>query len=150
LDGEEKFIVSEMNNRVWRTEIFVNLGETNATGNVYFSNYFKYQGKCREDLLLKHVPNVSEIMMTTGERLITIDSYNKFIESAYFGDYIIGETRVGEIKASSARLDIKFVNKKTGRILGDGYQRFCCANAQGKVIRLPEWFDFLQFYNEVS
>jgi acyl-CoA thioesterase FadM len=135
--------------RVFRTEIYVTLKDTNATGNVYFANFFQFQGIVRERILLAHIPNANQYFYETGHRLVTIDAYNKYINNAYFGDIIIAELTTSNIQASQMRLNIRFKNKATGVLIGDGYQDFCCVNRQGKVIKMPKAFDYLEFYQEV-
>jgi enediyne core biosynthesis thioesterase len=135
-------------NRIFRTEIVITLGETNATGNVYFSNYFDFQGIVRERCLLAHIPNANKYFMETGYRLVTIDAYNKFINNAYFGDTIIAELTTESMLASQIKVNIRFKNKDTGALIGDGYQNFCCVNAAGRVVKIPKAFEFLDFYLE--
>lgn len=135
--------------RIFRKEIFINLGETNATGNVYFANYVKFQGLLRESCIINHVPNLNEIMVNTGIKLVTVDVYQKFKRNAYFGDTVIGEVTVGQIMGSQAKLNFKFRNKATGELIGEGYQRFCCVDKSGKVMKLPRLFDFMEHYLEV-
>jgi enediyne core biosynthesis thioesterase len=134
--------------RVFRTEIFVNLGETNATGNVYFSNFIKYQGVVRERLLVEHIPQIGKIMQESGIRLVTVDTYHKYKKNGYFGDFIIGELTVKEIKGGQAKIIIRFKRKSDGGLLGEGYQRFCCVDRSGKVMKMPKLFEFMEYYLE--
>lgn len=134
--------------RVFRTEIFINLGETNATGNVYFSNFIKYQGVVRERLLVEHIPGIGKIMQETGIRLVTVDTYHKYKENGYFGDFVIGELTVKEIRGGQAKIIIRFKRKSDGALLGEGYQRFCCVDSSGKVMKMPKLFEFMEYYLE--
>lgn len=136
------------NDRVFRKEIFINLGETNATGNVYFANYIKYQGLLREQCIVKHVPDINEIMIQTGVRLVTVDVYQKFKMNAYFGDTIIGELTVDQIQGCKAKVKFRYRNKKSGVLIGEGYQHFCCVDKNGKVLKMPKLFEFMEYYIE--
>ena len=136
------------NDRVFRTELFISLGETNATGNVYFANYVKYQGILREQCIVKHVPNINEIMMQTGIRLVTVDVYQKFRSNAYFGDTLIGELTVDQIQGCKAKVRFRYKNKETGVLIGEGYQHFCCVDKTGKVLKMPKLFEFMEYYIE--
>lgn len=136
------------NDRVFRKEIFISLGETNATGNVYFANYVKYQGLLREQCIVKHVPNINEIMMQTGIRLVTVDVYQKFKVNAYFGDTLIGELTLAQIQGCKAKLKFRYRNKETGVLIGEGYQQFCCVDSTGKVLKMPKLFEFMEYYIE--
>ena len=137
------------NDRVFRMPIVITLGHTNATGNVYFSNYFSFQGTCREHFLLNHVPNINQMFMQTGIRLVTIDAYTKYASNAYFGDTLIAEVTIKDVQASQAKMVFRFRNKDNGKLVAEGYQHICCVNRLGKVIKLPKIFEFMDFYNEV-
>ncbi|MDY6904451.1 MAG: thioesterase family protein [Thermodesulfobacteriota bacterium] len=137
--------------RIFTTEIIVTLKDTNAFGNVYFSNYIQYQGVIREQFLLATVPDIHRLLTQTRIRLVTVDAYNKFLSNAYFGDTLIAELTTSSFKAASCRLNIRFRNKKTGELIGDGYQTFCVVQADGRVVRLPdELLEPLDFYNEIA
>ncbi|MCG8638064.1 MAG: acyl-CoA thioesterase [Desulfobacterales bacterium] len=137
--------------RVFRTEIMVTLKNTNVFGNVYFSNFIEYQGVVREKFLLANVPDLHDLMASQSIRLVTVDTYNRFISNAYFGDTLVVELTTSDIKAATCQLNISFKNKATGQLLGEGYQRFCVVSAKGRVIRIPENFlGPLNFYHEIK
>lgn len=138
-------------NRFFTSEIQVTLKDTNAFGNVYFSNYIEYQGNIREKFLLATVPDLYEMLAKNQIRLVTIDTYNKFISNAYFGDTLLLELTTSDIKAATCQLNITFKNKATGALVGKGYQRFCAVSAKGKVMRIPEaLLGPLDFYQTVE
>ena len=134
-------------NRIFTSEFMVTLKDTNVFGNVYFSNYIEYQGTIREKFLLASVPDLHEMLAKTQVRLVTIDTYNKFVSNAYFGDVLLLELTTSDINAATCKLNITFKNKATGKIVGKGYQRFCVVSSKGKVMRLPqELLGPLDFY----
>ncbi|MCK5835968.1 MAG: thioesterase family protein [Desulfobacula sp.] len=138
-------------NRIFSSEILVTLKDTNVFGNVYFSNYIEYQGIIREKFLLSTVPDLHKILAQTGIRLVTVDTYNKFISSSYFGDTLVAELTTSDMNAATCRLNIRFKNKDTGNLVGQGYQRFCVISSKGKVIRIPDAFLLpLDFYQEIK
>ena len=137
--------------RVYNTEIVVTLKHTNVFGNVYFSNFIEYQGVIREKFLLETVPDLHELMASNTIRLVTVDAYNRYVSNAYFGDTLEIRLTTSEIKAATCRLNISFINKKTGDLVGEGYQRFCVVSAKGNVVRLPEnLLGPLNFYHEIK
>ncbi len=137
--------------RVFRTEIMVTLKSTNVFGNVYFSNFIEYQGVVREKFLLANVPDLHDLMANQSIRLVTVDTYNRFISNAYFGDTLVVELTTSDIKAATCQMNISFKNKATGLLVGEGYQRFCVVSAKGKVVRIPENFlGPLNFYHEIK
>ena len=44
--------------RSYEIRLVVGFEETNLVGNVYFVNYLRWQGKCRESFLRDHAPDV--------------------------------------------------------------------------------------------
>ena len=137
--------------RVFTTEIMITLKDTNVFGNVYFSNFIEFQGVIREKFLLATVPDLHDLLTRTSIRLVTVDTYNKFISNAYFGDVLLVELTTSSIQAASCKLNIVFKNKNTGDLIGRGYQTFCVVKANGKVVRLPEeLLGPLDFYQEVA
>lgn len=137
--------------RVFTTEILITLKDTNVFGNVYFSNFIEFQGVIREKFLLATVPDLHDLLTRTCIRLVTIDTYNKYIRNAYFGDVLRVELTTSSIRAASCKLNIVFKNKNTGALIGKGYQSFCVVKANGKVVRLPdELLGPLDFYQEVE
>lgn len=137
--------------RVFKTEIVVTLKNTNVFGNVYFANFIEYQGVVREKFLLANVPDLHQLMAEQKIRLVTVDTYNRFISNAYFGDTLVVELTTSEIKAATCRLNITFKNKATGQLIGEGYQRICVVSEKGRVIRIPDTFlGPLNFYHEIK
>lgn len=137
--------------RVFQTEVTVTLKDTNVFGNVYFSNYIQYQGVVREKFFLEKVPDLHELLTANSLRLVTIDTYNKFISNSYFGDILLVELTTSEINGASCRLNITFKNKATGELVGEGYQRVCIVGATGRVMRIPaQLLDILDFYQEIK
>lgn len=138
-------------NRIFTSEIMVTLKDTNVFGNVYFSNFIEYQGTIREEFLLASVPDLHNMLAKNQIRLVTIDTYNKFISNAYFGDVLLLELTTSDIKAATCKLNITFKNKATGKLVGKGYQRFCVVSSKGKVVRIPDaLLKPLDFYQTIE
>lgn len=139
------------NSRIFKTEKVITFKDTNAFGNVYFSNYIEYQGEIREKFLLSAFPDINKFFTERKLRLVTIDVYNKFISSAYFGDTLLIELTTSDLNAATCKLNINFKKKATGEMVGEGYQRLVIVNSKGKAIRVPEILrELLDFYQEVK
>ena len=52
-------------------EHVVTFADTNVVGNVYFANYFRWQGECRELLMAESYPEFEEDLLDViaGDRL---------------------------------------------------------------------------------
>ena len=57
----------------------VGFEETNLTGNVYFTNYFHWQGRAREHFLREHAPEILQ-QMEEGLALITLHCSCTFLD----------------------------------------------------------------------
>ena len=57
--------------RHYEMQHVVTLAETNLVGNVYFSNYFVWQGRCRELFLMQHAPQALQGLQSGELRLVT-------------------------------------------------------------------------------
>jgi enediyne biosynthesis thioesterase len=154
----ERYVESQLkslerfgHSRVFTTDILVTLKDTNMFGNVYFSNYIEYQGVIREKFLLYTVPDLHRLLAGNRIRLVTVDTYNRYVSNAFFGDTLVAGLTTSDINAASCRLNISFRNKATGDLVSRGYQRFCVVSDQGKVLRLPrELLDPLDFFQETE
>ena len=60
-----------MSKRSFEMHHVVTFEETNLVGNVYFSNYFLWQGKCREMFLREHAPQALSELRCGDLRLVT-------------------------------------------------------------------------------
>jgi enediyne biosynthesis thioesterase len=139
------------NSRIFTTEKVITFKDTNVFGNVYFSNYIEYQGEIREKFLLSSFPDINKFFTKKKLKLVTIDVYNKFISSSYFGDTLIIELTTSDLNAATCKLNINFKNKATGEMVGEGYQRLVIVNSKGKAIKVPEILrELLDFYQEVE
>ena len=119
-------------------EKVITLKETNMEGNVYFANYFSWQGEVREALLLSHPYFREEFEKSKHIKMITHSAYQKFIQEVYFGDVVQTKMTSREIKKCSLILVFRFFNKKTGAFLAEGWQRIAFADMKtGKICAIP-------------
>lgn len=57
--------------RAWRWRPFIGFEDTNLVGNVYFTHYVSWQGRCREAFLAEYAPDV--LAELSGDlRLVTL------------------------------------------------------------------------------
>jgi enediyne biosynthesis thioesterase len=57
----------------------VGFEETNLTGNVYFTNYFHWQGRAREHFLREHAPEILQ-QLEDGLALVTLNCSCNFLD----------------------------------------------------------------------
>lgn len=58
----------------------VTFEETNLVGNVYYSNYFSWQGRCREMFLREHAPTTLAELQTGELRLVTAHASCDYVD----------------------------------------------------------------------
>jgi enediyne biosynthesis thioesterase len=75
----------------------VTLEETNLVGNVYFSNYLRWQGHCRERFLIDHAPGV---LRALGDDLAMV---TLSCQCEFFAELTVADTV--EIRMSLGRVD---------------------------------------------
>lgn len=84
----------------------VSLEETNSFGTVYFSNYFVWQGKCREMFLRKHA---AEIVTDPGDTLlVTTSAHCDFLAELDPLDEVQIHMHATDITANQMRLKFEF------------------------------------------
>ena len=116
----------------------VYLSDTNAFGNTYFAKYFEWQGMAREAFVKRClVPDFKQLVMS-GVKLITAEAYHKYKHETVVYDRVLIRLKVGPRRRSTVELLFTFVDKTTGRLIGQGRQVIAFANAKGRLIRVPE------------
>jgi enediyne biosynthesis thioesterase len=71
-------------------EHVVTFEETNALGNVYFSNFLKWQGVCRERFLQEHAPELIR-EFTDGVKIATLECSCSYYWELYPFDRVLIE-----------------------------------------------------------
>jgi enediyne core biosynthesis thioesterase len=120
----------------------VDFEETNHVGNVYYINYVRWQGRCREMFLLEHAPSVLDWLCDDFE-LVTVEARCEYLAGIGAFDELSIRMRVAEL--TSAEIDLAF---DYVRIYGDveelvarGRQRVTCVrvvDAATTPIPVPE------------
>lgn len=109
----------------------VTFEETNLVGNVYYTNYFSWQGRCREMFLREHTPQVLAELQAGELRLVTahascdfVDEFNVFDEIVIrlslnrfiaYGLSLNFDYFRGQEALARGRQDIKFLRQQAGR-----------------------------------
>ena len=86
----------------------VGFEETNLVGNVYFSNYFLWQGKCREMFLRQHAPRVLEELSGGRMRLVTAHASCDFADEFSAFDEVLVRMTLNRFIAFGVSLDFAY------------------------------------------
>ncbi|GGP92461.1 acyl-CoA thioesterase [Streptomyces melanogenes] len=105
----------------------VMLEETNLVGNVYFSNYFLWQGHCREMFLTEHAPGVMAALHD-DLALVTAASRCDFFAELFAGDEV--EVRMSLGRREPGRITMLFdyyrMDGTAAQLAARGEQTIAC------------------------
>ena len=101
----------------------VGFEETNLVGNVYYLNYLRWQGRCREMFLRDHAPGVLEDLQR-GLALVTIHCSCDYLEELAAFDEIAIRMMLGEMMQS--RLTLQFEYWRGPTLVARGTQQIGC------------------------
>jgi enediyne biosynthesis thioesterase len=104
--------------------------DTNVVGNIYFANYARWQGKCREMFLKEYCPEVAD-EIKDGLALITLDLSLRFIGQLFAFQDVIIRMRLGSISGSRMQMLFSyFRSDPTGdELVCEGSQAMACMRA---------------------
>lgn len=115
----------------------VTFGDTNAVGNVYFSNYFALQGKYREEALARFYPEfVAEFERGFG--LITEFAHMDFDQEAVLFDQLL--TTMYIVGLSRTRIEFRFEFRRAsdGALLATGSQAVIYVSPERRPALMPD------------
>lgn len=124
--------------------------QTNAMGNMYFSNYVELHGETREKFFLEHPAARAFLIANPQNILVTSCIHHDFLESSYFGDKLRVEMTSRNIQKYSVHLVFNFFNALNEKKVGEGWQKVCFIDSnKKKVIPIPQiLLDLLQPISE--
>jgi enediyne biosynthesis thioesterase len=120
----------------------VSFEETNLVGNVYYVNYLRWQGRCREMFLLEHAPDVLDELR--GDlKLFTLRSECDYLsEITAFAELSI-RMRLEDLTQTQIGFAFDYVHTHDGfeELVARGRQRIACMRGpNGATVpsRVPE------------
>jgi enediyne core biosynthesis thioesterase len=117
--------------------------ETNVVGNIYFANYARWQGKCREMFLKEFCPSVIREVQE-GLALITLDLNLRFISQLFAFDEVIMRMGLGSLGSSRMMMTFKYYrNGSDGEeLVCEGSQAMACMRqpspGQWSAVPIPQ------------
>ncbi|VAW99285.1 hypothetical protein MNBD_GAMMA21-2721 [hydrothermal vent metagenome] len=119
----------------------VSFEETNVVGNVYFANYFVWQGKCREQYLCEYAPGVLEDFKA-GYGLITKGSSCEYHNESFAFQKILIQMSLEKLtRTGMSMLFDYYREEEDGQrvLLAQGQQSAIWVNPEHKVSMLPKY-----------
>ncbi|WP_326821780.1 acyl-CoA thioesterase [Streptosporangium sp. NBC_01639] len=106
----------------------VGFEETNFVGNVYYVNYLRWQGHCREKFLKEKVPSVLAEIMHSDLKLFTLKAECDFFAEITAFDELSVRMRLEELTQTQIEFSFDYVWLKDGleNLVARGKQRIAC------------------------
>ena len=120
----------------------VGFEETNLVGNVYYVNYVRWQGRCREMFLLEHAPDVLDDLR--GDlKLFTLKSECEYLAEISAFDELSIRMRLEELTQTQISFAFDYVRIREGadELIAKGRQRVACmrgSNENTSPTRVPD------------
>lgn len=120
----------------------VGFEETNLVGNVYYVNYLRWQGRCREMFLLERAPSVLQ-EIREDLKLFTLKCEAEFFAEISAFDELSIRMRLEDLTQTQVGFAFDYVKVDEGgeTLVARGRQRIACMrgpNRDTKPTRVPE------------
>lgn len=120
----------------------VSFEETNLVGNVYYVNYLRWQGRCREMFLLEHAPDVLA-ELRADLKLFTLSAECEYLAEISAFDQLSIRMRLEELTQTQIAFAFDYVRLLDGmeQLVARGRQRVACMRGSGSDVtpaRVPE------------
>ncbi|MBN2563241.1 MAG: acyl-CoA thioesterase [Phycisphaerae bacterium] len=139
--------------RVYEYRHVVGFGETNLLGNVYYTHYLEWQGRCREMFLRDHAPEVLG-ELSRDLRLVTVRCSCEYFDELWGLDEVLLRMRLAAFVQNRVKMDFEYYRCKDGaeQLVAKGEQEVACMRARGDQMvpaPIPDGFrDALRPYSE--
>jgi enediyne biosynthesis thioesterase len=109
----------------------VGFEETNLVGNVYYVNYLRWQGRCREMFLKEKAPDVLADLMT-DLKLFTLKVECEFFAEITAFDQLSVRMRLEELTQTQIQFTFDYVKITDGvqNLVATGRQRIACMRGE--------------------
>lgn len=107
----------------------VGFEETNFVGNVYYVNYLRWQGHCREKFLSELAPEVLAEIMHDDLKLFTLKAECEFFAEITAFDDLSVRMRLDELTQTQIQFGFDYVHLKEDgaeTLVAQGKQRVAC------------------------
>ncbi|WP_158624775.1 acyl-CoA thioesterase [Gynurincola endophyticus] len=105
------------------------LENTNMVGNVYFSNYFSWMGKIREQFILEHYPETIDMLSKNSLALITLSCNCTFYDELFAGEKVEMRMYLESLKSYKVKMKIEYYksnDKQISKLAAIGFHEIGC------------------------
>lgn len=116
--------------------------ETNLVGNVYYVNYFRWQGRCREMFLKEKAPEVL-LELQKDLKLFTLKCECEFLAEVTAFDEVVMRMYLTDLTQTQVEFGFDYVHLTHGAevLIARGSQRVACMRGDNRATspaRVPE------------
>ena len=110
----------------------VSFEETNLVGNVYYVNYLRWQGRCRELFLRDHAPDVLQALQH-GLAMVTTRCACDFLAELVAFDEIVIRMRLGGMTQNRITMMFEYWRRQDDKedLVARGEQQIACMLREG-------------------
>lgn len=119
----------------------VSFSDTNVVGNVYFANYFIWQGKCREEFLRMYAPGVLQDFRS-GCGMVTQECSCVFHHETFAFEEIVIRMRLDRLTWMAVTMGFEYFRLEPPglpMLVAEGRQTAAWVNAQHKLAMFPRY-----------
>ncbi len=117
-------------------EIRIYYEDTDCGGVVYYANYLKYFERARTSHLESLGLNLKELQFAEEKRFFVVTSAQlDYHAPAHYGDILLIESRIEEVRGASLSFLHTVINKDTARNLVTGRVKLASVDTSGRVLR---------------
>jgi len=127
--------------RHFEYRLTVSFADTNVVGNVYFANYFLWQGRCREEFLRLHAPRVLHDFQR-GFGMITKECSCVFHHEAFAFQEILIRMALEHLTLTAITMRFEYFRidaDPVRTLIAEGRQTAMWVNPQHSVAMLPSY-----------
>ncbi len=127
--------------------------DTNLTGNVYFANYIRWQGKCREIFIKEKAPGLLLLIEKNELAIITTNCSCEFLSELHAFDEVIITMELLEMGHNRVKMRFEYYIEINGarKTVAIGYHEIGCFSRMGSELGIipvpPPLKKALQEYN---
>lgn len=125
--------------RYYEYRHIVSFQETNLVGNVYYTHFLAWQGRCREMFLRDHAPEVIE-ELSRDLNLATVRCSCEYFAELLVFDEVVVRMRLAELMQNRISLAFEYWRRKDGgeELVARGEQQVACMKREGtRVVPAP-------------
>lgn len=116
-----------MNTRVYEHQHIVSFEETNLVGNVYYSSYISWQGRCREMFLYDNAPEIIE-ELSHGLALATVRVSCEYYSELFAFDKVAIRMHLGALTQNRITMLFEYwrLTDQGEELIAKGEQQVAC------------------------